>query len=380
MTAELSGFRMVNLHGIRVELDRTATVRVRLEVAPVSETVEVTAASSAIDVTNATTGLNATADLYTRIPMDRSFFAVARVAPGTQQDEVGPAFYGSTGAENQYVIDGLNVTGIDRGGGTKQELNFDFVEEVEVKTGGLPAEYGRTTGGILNVLTKSGGNDFHGSAFGFFAGGGLQSDDRTAAQRPGRHDDGRRHLRQVRLRGGAGRPHRARPALVLRCLQSRGRELRYDGDPGPGSPGAPAVGAVVDRQTARQPFRGQAHLAAAASSTLALSVFGDPGALRGARRPGSTAHPAPTEGTTDSGGTNSTARYEGTFGGSFLVRALLGGQQRRIGRRGPGTSSPRFDDYTSIRQPAPAASAVRDTRSSATSGGSTSRSSQGATS
>ncbi len=77
----------------------------------------------------------------------------------------------------------MNVTGTGFGDHGK-ELSFDFVEEVEVKTGGLPAEYGRTTGGILNVLTKSGGNEFHGAAFGFFAGGGLQSDNGTAGRRP----------------------------------------------------------------------------------------------------------------------------------------------------------------------------------------------------
>ncbi len=95
-----------------------------------------------------TTGLNANGDLFTRMSFDRSFFAIARVAPGTQEDESGTAFYGSTGAENSMVIDGLNVTGTGFGDHGK-ELSFDFVEEVEVKTGGLPAEYGRTTGGIL---------------------------------------------------------------------------------------------------------------------------------------------------------------------------------------------------------------------------------------
>ena len=55
-------------------------------------------------------------------------------------------FYGSSGAENNYIIDGLNTTGIEIGTEGKT-LNFDFVEEIEVKTGGLPAEYGRMTGG-----------------------------------------------------------------------------------------------------------------------------------------------------------------------------------------------------------------------------------------
>src|SRR5262249_9663658 len=130
-----------------------------------------------------TTGVNANADLFNRIPLRRDIYAVARVAPGAGDDGVGPTFYGSSGAENQYIIEGLNTTGIELGG-QANTLNFDFRQEVEVKTGGLQAEYGRITGGVINVLTKSGGNDFHGSAFGFNEGGGLQANNGTATQRP----------------------------------------------------------------------------------------------------------------------------------------------------------------------------------------------------
>ena len=90
---------------------------------------------------------------------------------------------GSTGAENQYIVEGLNTTGVERAEKGKQ-LNFDFVEEIEVKTGGLPAEYGRATGGVINVITKSGGNTFRGSFFGFNEGGKLQTNDDTADLRP----------------------------------------------------------------------------------------------------------------------------------------------------------------------------------------------------
>src|SRR6266550_3425671 len=92
--ASLAGFKAVRIGGVRVELDRTVTLKIRMEVAPVAETVDVSSALPEVDVTNATTGLTATADLFTRIPLGRSFLAVARVAPGTQEDEVGTAFYG----------------------------------------------------------------------------------------------------------------------------------------------------------------------------------------------------------------------------------------------------------------------------------------------
>ena len=184
--ADLSGFKSVNQTGVVVGLDRTVTLALKMEVAGVAETVTVTGESPIIDTTSTTTGVNATAELFNRIPMARDIYAISRVAAGTQNDGIGMVVYGSTGAENNYIIDGLNTTGVELGTEAKQ-LNFDFVEEVEVKTGGLPAEYGRMTGGVVNVLTKSGGNTFKGDLFGFYEGGGLQSDDSTAADRPATH-------------------------------------------------------------------------------------------------------------------------------------------------------------------------------------------------
>ena len=75
--------------------------------------------------------------------------------------------YGSTGLENTYLVDGANTTGVEFGSQGKT-LNFEFIQEVEFKSGGYEAEYGGSTGGILNVVTKSGGNEFHGDAFGYF--------------------------------------------------------------------------------------------------------------------------------------------------------------------------------------------------------------------
>ena len=79
------------------------------------------------------------------------------------------------GLENSYVIDGVNTTGVEYGAQGK-ELNYEFIQEIDIKTGGYEAEYGRSTGGIINVITKSGGNDFHGDAFGYYDRDWLQAD------------------------------------------------------------------------------------------------------------------------------------------------------------------------------------------------------------
>ena len=92
-----------------------------------------------------------------------------RDASGRDRD---PSVAGSSGPENNYILDGVNTTD-PAFGGSGANLPFEFVQEVEIKTGAYGAEYGRSTGGIFNVITKSGGNEFHGDAFGYFSTKGF---------------------------------------------------------------------------------------------------------------------------------------------------------------------------------------------------------------
>src|SRR3954470_24005735 len=86
-------------------------------------------------------------------------------AAGAQEDRYGVSFAGATSAENTYVVEGLNTT--DTGFGTlSTNLPTEFIQETEVVTGGDNAEFGRALGAIVNVVTKSGSNAFHGSVFG----------------------------------------------------------------------------------------------------------------------------------------------------------------------------------------------------------------------
>ena len=85
--------------------------------------------------------------------------------------------YGSTGLENAYMVDGANTTGVEIGNQGKV-MNFEFIQEVEIKAGGYEAEYTGAQGGILNVVTKSGGNEFHGDVFGYWDDDGLQAENK----------------------------------------------------------------------------------------------------------------------------------------------------------------------------------------------------------
>ena len=114
------------------------------------------------------------------IPVGRRISDTLYLAPGVSSSgsagRANPSISGSTGLDNQYVVDGVNITNQGYGalgsysivfGSLGNATPFDFVQEVQVKTGGYEAEFGQSTGGVVNVITKSGSNDLHGSVFGY---------------------------------------------------------------------------------------------------------------------------------------------------------------------------------------------------------------------
>ncbi len=135
-----------------------------------------------VDTTTTTLGSNLGTRAIETLPTARNYSSVVQITPGVSSDahpdnnrQDSITVYGSTGAENVYYIDGVNTTGAEYGFQGK-ELNFEFIQAVDVKTGGYEAEHGRSTGGIINVITKSGGNQFHGDVFAYHDGDSLQSD------------------------------------------------------------------------------------------------------------------------------------------------------------------------------------------------------------
>src|SRR5258708_35898075 len=85
----------------------------------------------------------------------------------------GDMIDGASAAENRYVVDGMETTSLFNGL-SGQVVLADFVEEVQVKSSGYPAEYGGSTGGVVNVITKSGSNKYSGNALGFWQGSKVQ--------------------------------------------------------------------------------------------------------------------------------------------------------------------------------------------------------------
>ena len=352
VTATLSGFSTVKQKSVQVGLNRTVTLEVAMS-PQASEQITVTGAAPVVDVTSSSTGVNVTSETMASLPIGRNFTAVAQVAPGTKTDAAGTTVYGSTGAENQYVIDGLNTTNV-RSGTEGKTLNFDFVQEVEVKTGGLPAEYGRMTGGLINAVTKSGGNEFTGAVFGFDQPGGLRATDSTLTQRPFTAGSTTTDHSQLDYGLDAG-GYVVKDRLWFFGAFNRQDQTRSNYrinstlviQPVPDLPAGYTlpIGSVIPTKIKSQLFAGKLSLRATDSQNLTLSTFGDPtktnGALFGISGP-----PTTTQGLLKTGGSDYIGRYTGVFTTKFLVNGEAGHHHEDATISGEGTTLPGRIDQT----------------------------------
>lgn len=116
-----------------------------------------------VDVRSTESATNINREEVTRIPVDQNLTSVALLAPGVVNSGAtfgGLTFGGSSIAENAVYINGLNVTDPYLRQGFSS-VPFNFFDQFQIKTGGYSAEFGRTTGGVINAVTRSGGNEFH---------------------------------------------------------------------------------------------------------------------------------------------------------------------------------------------------------------------------
>lgn len=134
-----------------------------------------------------TTGSNIPAEIAENIPMGRNIsnvvFLTPNVKSGGGTGGANPSIGGSSGFENQYVFDGANVTNAGYGalgafsnvyGSQGTGINYNFVKETQVLTNGFAAEFGQATGGIVNIVTKSGSNEWAGTVYANYTPTGLQ--------------------------------------------------------------------------------------------------------------------------------------------------------------------------------------------------------------
>jgi hypothetical protein len=182
LAASFDGYLPAERTDIELRLEQTLRANLVLVPAAVQMEEQVVKSSQArpvVDVGSADSGVIVTREFLDDIPIaGRGYEAAAFVAPTARGDAFGIAFAGSTSPENGYLLDGMNVAQPALGI-LGQELRRNFVQEIEVKTGNFMPEYGFSTGGILNVVTRSGSNELHGSFFASYSPGFLSPDPKS---------------------------------------------------------------------------------------------------------------------------------------------------------------------------------------------------------
>lgn len=172
-----SGINSVTIESVMVNLGVASdlTIPVVSSGAAIEEIVTYGSATELMDATTGETGLNISLEELTNVPIARNIESVALLAPGTVagdtafgDDKTLVSFGGASVAENVYYIDGLNVTNFRNGLGGSS-VPFEFYDQFQIKTGGYGAEFGRSTGGVINAVTKRGSNEFEYGVVTYFA-------------------------------------------------------------------------------------------------------------------------------------------------------------------------------------------------------------------
>ena len=154
---ELKGFQPVRRENIIINVGMVVTLNIQMKVSAIQEEITVLAASPVVDVQSTKIATQITRDIIMNLPMQRSLDRIMGMTAGT----VSGIMHGGTAISHAYEVDGINVNDPSMNG-RFVTVEYDAMEEVEVITGGLPAQVGNTGGSFVNVVTKSGGNKFSG--------------------------------------------------------------------------------------------------------------------------------------------------------------------------------------------------------------------------
>ncbi|MBZ5722171.1 MAG: TonB-dependent receptor [Acidobacteriia bacterium] len=336
LATEKAGFRSAQVKHLEVLAGRTAEVNVPVEVGVSTEVIEVHADTTAIDTTSSAVGSNLTDEFYSKVPISRGvaslFYTAPGVADGGGTGNANPSISGSSGLENQYVADGVNITNSAYGGlgvytqnqgAIGSGITLSFIKEVDVKTGGFEPQYGQATGGIVQIITKSGSEQYHGalSLYGAPTWGRATAryrDDVAVSKRGKLVDYG-----QYELSGELGG---FVPGLKEHLFFFGSFDPSYTHNFWNAPPGAGIFGTQEQRTNAYD-YAGKLTFKINSRHTIEGSVSGDPAHTgTGQLTPPANLAVANNTGFSkwDYGTRNTVARYNGTLSNTWLVNASYG--------------------------------------------------------
>jgi hypothetical protein len=341
-----AGFRVVEIKNVQVLINKTTSVDVMLETGQITQIVEVSGGAISVDTSSSSVNSNLADTFYENIPVQRNVASLFYMAPGVvsglRTGNSNPSVSGGSGLENEYVADGVLINDPAYGGmgvwsrsygalGTG--INLTFVKEVQVKTAAFEPQYGHSTGGIVQIVTKSGSTETHGVLGGFFNTRGMQdtfanSDDVQFAtlNKIGRHLEDARYEADAELGGyvplGSLKNHlfyfgnfnptwnyaHYAPAVALNGTPS-GLYTIYNGD--------------AERRTVSLDYAGKLTYKINDSHTIESSIFADPNTTNNAPFSTLNSNNASANSNWDYGTRNWSARYDGTFGTTVTLDAAF---------------------------------------------------------
>lgn len=169
VVAEKAGFKKYTKTGVQLDIGRTTIVTMEMQLAASGEEMVVEASRAGIDTESTNRGSVLTKDFLQRIPSGRSYQGAVQMAAGVTGGS-NPNVGGAASNENTYMLDGVNIT--DPVTGTfSMNFNFNAIEQVEVLTSAFDPEYGVNLGGVINIVTDSGGNTLEFQASSYYTNG-----------------------------------------------------------------------------------------------------------------------------------------------------------------------------------------------------------------
>jgi len=201
LTAEKPGFRTYRQSGIVLRLAGRSGIDVKLEVGPPSESVEVTAAAPLLQTANGEVSFNVAEEKISTLPLDgRNFIPLVTMSPGVAlpSGQFLPRINGSRPRTNEYLYDGVSVLQPEPGQVVYYPI-IDGMAEFKLNVNAYSPEYGRSNGGTVMVIGKSGGNQLHGTLFEFIRNEALNA--RNLFAQPGPNPEFRRNQYGLTLGG-----------------------------------------------------------------------------------------------------------------------------------------------------------------------------------
>jgi hypothetical protein len=191
VTVEKQGFSQYDAEGLILEVGQVLNLRISLTVGSMSQKVEVTEAEPLVNDLKTETSSVVGGDLINNLPINgRRVDSFVLLTPGVTKDaDFGLLTFRGMAGGNSFLVDGVDTTNQyynENAGRTRlgSQLSQDAVQEFQVLTSNYAAEYGRASGGVVNTITKSGTNDYHGTFFWYFRNRTLDARDRYAAINP----------------------------------------------------------------------------------------------------------------------------------------------------------------------------------------------------